>query len=416
MKQEAQLIGQQKQKLLLSMAMTQSFQILQLPVLELAEWLKTEIEQNPTLEWEEIGEEADHHRGSTRFEIALPHTISLFEHLMAQANQHFVSESDRKIAEFIIGNLDEKGFLTDTELLKEESAEQILFEIQTFDPPGIAATSVQHSLLIQLNLKNKKSTLAYTLIKDHYDDLLQNRLPLLQKKLNCTLEELNAAIKLDIASLNLQPAAHFHPTPVQPLIPDIEIAKENDTLTIVINERPMPKFRLTSQYEQLVTLDAEEKKTVRQFTHSGKQLIQSVQKRSSTLRSIAEEVLRHHYLFMNGEADELLPLPVHETAAALNLSESTIARAISHKYLSCPKGIYSLKMFFSPAFKKADVSVHTAKTLLKKMVEEEDKKSPFSDEELAAKMSLHGIPCARRTVTKYRKHLNIGPASHRRQW
>lgn len=434
MRQETHLAGEQKQKLLLTQAMTQSFHVLQLPVLELAEWLSTEIEQNPALEWEESkpDEISEHYTGpsvtkTAAEDLSIPHTESLFGHLMSQAQQHFFTNDERAIAELIIGNLDERGFLplNFADLAKDypdETVRHVLAEIQTFDPSGIGARDLQECLLIQLRYKQKGSSLAYTLIKEHFSDLLHNRLPLIQKQIGCPLEEISHAIKQDIAGLNLHPGAHFNPIPIQPLIPDIEILKENDTWRIEINRQPLPKFRLSPSYAGCVkeaSLSPDEKKTLRSFTNSGKSLLEGLRKRTSTLQLIAEILLKHHRHFLSGESTELLPLTMQETAEMLFLSESTIARAISHKYLSCPRGIFPLRTFFSQAFKKAEsetISIYTAKNLLKKMIEEEDKKHPLSDEQLAIKMGLYGIPCARRTIAKYRHLLKIGPASHRRKW
>ncbi len=422
-----------KQQQMLTAGMQQALHVLQLPLIELSEWLKAEIEQNPLLtavedEGEGREEEPDSidtaeldfeqnsfeilERGDENFTRGLfsdseesksgiepqtPYSPSLFEHLMQQARLAFHTKEELTQAEWIIGNLDERGFFTG------EGPSAILEVIQQFDPPGIAARNLQESLRIQLRLKGKATDLAYRVIDQHFEDLIHNRLPLVQKNLGCTAEELKAAIHQEIASLNLQPAGCLPSSPLPSLTPDLILRKEEKGWSVEVNEEWIPKFRLVEGASES------------RYLASARWLRRALERRQATLKAIAHYLIKTQGAYLSGDQQGLLPMTMEEVAQAIGLHESTIARAVADKYVSCPRGLLALRSFFTAALAEG-VSNHTVKQLLKQMIAEENKRLPLSDRALSLKIAQRGIPCARRTVAKYRSTLKIPSAAQRRQW
>jgi RNA polymerase sigma-54 factor len=419
------------QSLVLTMAMQQALYVLQMPVTELVQWVQLQIEQNPLLQFddssaEDAPEELDfenqgfeilnhlddtfvqglfpdeHVEEKAPLENLAPASVTLFDHLMEQARSTFSAEQLPQ-AEEIIGNLDEKGFLGEC-----DADPEILKTIQTFDPPGIAARNLRESLLIQLSLQNKEKSLASFLIERHFDDLLRCRLAYLAKKLQMKASEIQAALKKDISPLDFQPGARFKKVLAAVVIPDIYIEQTDLGYLVKVNESILPRFTLTpSSFANLS----------RHYTE-GKWMEQVLAKRREILTKIIRLLLEKHADFFSGATQNLNPLSMLDTSKELQLHESTIARAVKDKYVACPQGIFPLRHFFphtSTTESGKAISHLDAKQLLKQLVEFEDKNKPLSDNALARAMAKAGIPCARRTVAKYRRVLNIPPASHRRK-
>lgn len=421
-----------QQALVLTLGMQQALHVLQLPITDLVQWVQQQIEQNPLLQFDETSSEdpieldfdvqgfevLDHLDETfvqalfpeqpleeyTSLENSIPSSISLHEHLMQQARTVFDNPEHLAEAEQIIGNLDEKGFLGDF-----TADPQILQMIQTFDPPGIAARHLQDSLLIQLKFQKKENSLAYMLIFNHFEDLLSGRLSFLAKKLHLSVSDIQAALKRDISSLDFHPGGRFQTTLSPAVIPDIIIEQEGDHFEVKINESPLPRFTLSPP--SLANLN-------RHHTE-GKWMERILKRRQEILTHIAQYLLKKHALFFSGAAQNLKPLSMQEMALELQIHESTVARAVKDKYVYCPRGVFSLRYFFPHAATKneegAPISHLDSKQLLLQLILQEDKKNPLSDHALASAMSKAGIPCARRTITKYRKILKIPPASLRKK-
>jgi len=428
----------QQQKLLMTTAMQQAIYVMQLPILELSEWVKTEIENNPVLdvqlpEWdisETIAPKCkkhtlERHQPKELLENLIATPASLFDHLIAQARFHFTDPHDLSLGQWIIGHLDEKGFLTTplsefTHIAPEEKFQEVLSVIHTFDPAGIGARSIQESFLIQLRLKNKQDTTAYQIIASHFEDLLHNRLQKISKHFQLPLEEVSQAVKRDIVPLNLNPGDRFTTHYARTIIPDLFLLCVDDTWKIEINHTFLPTFHLSSSYQKAVEqecLKPEEQTYLRRHLTSGKWVRHIVEKRKMTLLKMGQFILKNQSAFFEG--GKLAPLAMSDAATTLGLHESTIARAVSNKYISCPQGMFALKDFFSHSLRGHEgstVSQHTLRLKLKELIANENKQKPLSDAQISEQLSTCGIPCARRTVTKYRRQLKIAPASKRRRW
>ncbi|MBY0529800.1 MAG: RNA polymerase factor sigma-54 [Rhabdochlamydiaceae bacterium] len=445
-KQNANISTKQSQHLLLSLAMQQAFHVLQMPVLELAEWLRLEIEQNPLLEIDHSQDKnrepldelcqdtADYSqyldRATEEFEkkrkayqeSLLTYPISLYEHLMVQARFTFETQEELNIAELLIGHLDKQGFLS-TPLneiapdIDPKRVARILGVLQTFDPPGIAALDLRSSLLQQLRLKDKENTLGYTIVEKHFENLIHNRLPLIAKQLKLSIAQVQQIVSSEISPLDIHPGYPFHEEYACPLIADVHLDAREGEWFITVNHGPLPHFKVSSSYTK--GLEQQEKVFVRRHLANGKWLKKIVHRRQDTLRCIATYLIKKQEPFLSGEQKTLHPMTIQEMADALQMHESTIARAISNKHISCPQGMFSLRSFFTHGITCQNgqkVSNHTLRQLLAQIVEKEDKIRPLSDDAIAHQFKKMGIPCARRTVAKYRQHMRIAPAARRRKW
>jgi RNA polymerase sigma-54 factor len=365
----------------------------------------------------------------TYLEQSISAKQSLSQQLLSQAHDTFEDPLDLEISEILIGYIDEFGFLKTpiTEIcflhqLAEEDVKRVLKETQSFEPQGIAAASIQESLLIQLRCQNKESSLAYQLIRDYYDELLHHHIPTIQKKLKLPFDAIQEAIEHDIAKLDLHPGSHFSSLPSQTIIPDATIQQDGEKLYVEIERDSTPSLRVNLNYLKMLNDSAVPKETKHFIKHhifSARWLMRNLQQRYSTLERIAQSLcVRQHDFFTKPEG-QLVPLTMKMIAEELDVHESTIARTVSNKYIYTPKGLFSLRSFFTTKYiseEGEDLSASTIKQAIAEMIEQEDKQHPLSDEKISSLLKEKGIPCARRTVAKYRTALKIGNAQQRRKY
>jgi RNA polymerase sigma-54 factor len=446
--QENKLLINQQQQLLINLAMKQAFHVLQLPLLELAEWLKTEIEANPVLEiglpdeslktsLDEPAKEQNILRNKSQEQIEkrrkehrenlLIAPISLYEHLTRQVALTIEDPKNIHLAKLIIGHLNDKGFL-ETSLneiapcVPIEIKQKVLSEIQSFDPPGIGARNLQECLLLQLKLKKKETGLGYQIISEHFDALIQNRMPSISQKLNVKMKDLVETIEREIAPLDLNPGYRYLYQPTAAIIPDIHLLCVEEKWQIEINTSFLPRVQIAPIYIEALqerSLENQETLYLRRQLANGKWLKRIIQRRNDTLYRIAELTLKKQLHFFNGEKASLKPMTVKEVSGELGLHESTITRAVANKYIACPQGLFPLKSFFNQAVKTQNgekISKHTLRKILLCTIERENKLQPMSDEEITNHLHKLGIACARRTIAKYRNALKIAPAIKRKKW
>ena len=407
------------QRLVMNMGMRRAFEVLQMPIAELSDWLEREIEQNPTLEI------AKRRQGDLSYlEMTIPQAPSQREHLAREIQDHFDGEKEREIAEYIGGSLDVKGFLTLSveELSSALNVEKslvlnVLRIFQRMEPVGLGTEGVREALLVQLEVRGLKRSVLYSVVEQYYTDLLHSRLKKISKMFGLSTQELKSLIASDLRPLTPFPG-HFFLHPYNPSItPDITVEKENDMWKIEVRE--LPSFRIQPSCLRVVkdkSLKGEDLKYIRRHVAEGKWLSHILERRQSTLEKIMAYILKKQADFLEGTLDTPLPMTMCEIAAALEKSESTITRAIAHKYVASPIGLLKLRSFFTQAIvtDKGVVSNKKAKDLLVKWIAQEEK--PLSDEALSKRLKAEGIPCARRTVAKYRQGLNILKASTRKAW
>lgn len=398
----------QRQKLNLSQALHRSLQILQFSQLELRDFLEEEIDKNPLLK--RVGHPAS--RSSFSFE-ELPSKPSLYESLLAQVKESFSNETEKKLALALCSHLDEQGFLTHSlELLSVlyvtslPLMKRLVTQLQTFSPPGIFARNLKEALLLQLERQGLKSAPVYPLIRDSFEDLLHGRYRALKKKTSLSSRELQTAIQ-KLSSLELRPTSPFESSPIQPLYPDLRIQKiGSGQWKVELVEELVPRFKIEEKYLKLPPLPPSEQGTLRTFTVGAKWLLRSVQRRRKLLLSLASHLIRKQTSYLNGTGP-LVSLSPSKLAEECGVHESTISRALNEKYIDTPRGILPLKAL-------CPVANDPAKELLQKLIAQENKAAPQTDEELAKEMEKKGWKLARRTIAKYRKELHISPASARK--
>lgn len=399
------LIFSPERSLQLTLKMQQAFAILQMSQQELAEFLYEEIEKNPLLE--EV-RPAPSSRDIP--EIASPYSFQ--DVLSSQIREHFHTIEDQKIAELLMGYLDEKGFLgaplpqiAQDHGLSLESVEKVLEVLQTFDPPGLFARDLQESLLLQLKRHGRANTDAFFLIEHHFQDFLKGRYLRIQKaKKSLDLAE---AIHV-LAQLSLRPIEKFRSEIVSPIVVDVVIEEvEEKGWSVRLVGDFLPTFHMHTKYDALRVVSKEERKTLQFWRSQGKWLLYALQKRKELLLAISIYITARQQEFL-GLRGPLKVLTLAEIAKHLSLHPSTISRALREKYAETPRGILLLKTLVTSSPEAIEI-----KTQIQKIIENEDKHNPLTDEEVAEQ--LNGIQggIARRTMAKYRKELNIPIARKR---
>lgn len=448
--------------------MQQSLQLLQTPTLELRHMIQQELDANPTLEdetndvsieeastpdedeefdkelaelsqldeeWREYmaqartaaprRDDADERHQFMMDSIIDP--ITLQEHLLNQLSFSPVSGDLSKHCQMLIGNIDENGFLqVDIEELcfdlgiPIDDLEDARGIIQSFDPVGIGAEDLRDCLLIQLERLGKFHSLEYQIVDHHLEDLARKRYPQIAKKLTVSPEDISKAAEL-ISSLDPRPGSRFSSNQNTYVVPDVSVEKIGDEWIVALNDEQIPRLRISKAYKEL--LATEDGKTARGYIRdkikSGKFLIKCIHQRQSTIRGIAEEIVKRQADFFEEGPSKLKPMNMAQIAAVIEVHETTVSRAVSGKYISTPHGVFEMKYFFTTGYQKEDgqtLSNTSVKQTLANVVADEDKKKPLSDQALVKIMEEKGIKIARRTVAKYREELNILPSHMRRTY
>lgn len=466
------------QKMIMSAHMQQALHLLQLPLLELEPFIEEQVVANPILEiaseadFEESVPPEENNEGNEEKEVTISDNdlsilsrleddmrdhfssdtvpmkrsdeeeklkafqensicshLSLYDHLLQESHDTFEAPQDLQIAEILIGYIDAFGFLktplseiASLHNLTQKNLERILKEIQTFEPYGIGAMSVQESLLIQLRCLGKEKTLAYQIIEAHYDELLHNHLPAMQKSLGCSFEQLQQTIEHDIAKLDLHPGTHFSSQPVQAIVPDVTIRQEDEHLLVDVDRDRAPSLRLNHQYLHMLRDPETAPETVqflKRHLFSARWLMRNLQHRYSTIERIAEVLAVKQYRFFTDPTGQLEPMTMRVMAEELNLHESTIARTVANKYVNSPRGIFPLRSFFTTKYVSEEgetLSSQTIKDAIFKLIEKEDKCRPLSDAKISDLLKENGIVCARRTVAKFRMAFQIGNTQQRKKF
>ncbi len=366
------------------------------------------------LEWDFIS-----HSSSLPFD--LPAGYSLIDHLSAQAREAFLEKEDLVIAEALFRNLDEKGFLSialhdlrQSLNVSSHKLQRVLSIVQTFDPAGIAAQSIKECLLLQLKAKNKRDSLAYHIVDKSYEDLLQSRFEILQKKYKITRQTLKKDVIEELKSLSLRPTrTHFSEVY---LYPDLLLRKEGIKWTLEVNEKDLPFFRIKNEYQIFLNRCAckKEKEILQSYLNKGKWLMRNLNRRRKILLQVGLFIVKKQQGFLEGKRG-LIPLTIKEIAQKLCLHESTIARACNEKCIDTPFGVKPLRFFLSHSVGgKTNTSAAALLEILSELLKKEDKFHPYSDRQIAEKLQEKGISCARRTIAKYRKKLVLSPRRGRK--
>jgi RNA polymerase sigma-54 factor len=361
------------------------------------------------------------------FEQFLSRSPDLHDHLIWQLRLSREGDDVRHVAELIIGNIDENGYLlaTNEEIEKisqaaPEIVEEALILVQGFDPPGIAARDLKECLLLQLRPLNLLGTLVETIISNHLDLVSKKKYHNIARLCNVSFDDVSAAVKV-IECLDPKPARNFTVASTNYISPDVFIIKADSGYQIILNDEGLPKLRINSFYHRLLTqknlISKEERQFLEDKLRSAVWLIKSLDQRNKTIYRVTESILTYQHDFFDGDVTNLKPLNLKDIATELSLHESTISRVTSNKYLACPHGIFSFKYFFSNAIPSdsGELSSTSVKEMIRKIISEEDPSSPLSDMKIGDIFKRQNITIARRTIAKYREELKIPSQSQRRR-
>lgn len=376
-----------------------------------------------------IKRSVDEDKLKTYLEQSITFEPSLGDQLIQQAHDTFDEAKELEIAEILIGYIDEYGFMKTAipeicllHQLAQDDVNAVLKEIQTFEPYGVGASSIQESLLIQLRCMHKENSLAYQIVRDYYDPLLHNHIPLIQKGLKCSYEEIQEAIEKEIAKLDLHPGTHFSSMQTRTIIPDVTLRLENEKLIVDVDRDYTPPLRVNHRYLTMLndpSVPIETKHYIKHHLFSARWLMRNLQQRYSTLERIAQCLADKQMAFFTQPDGELVPLTMKCLADELNVHESTIARTVSNKYIYSPRGLFPLRSFFTNKYvsdEGEDLSSSTIKQAIQDLINQEDKNHPLSDDKISALLKEKGMTCARRTVAKHRTALQIGNTQQRRKF
>jgi RNA polymerase sigma-54 factor len=364
---------------------------------------------------------------------------SLVQQLYDQLALTDLSVADREIGEFIIGNLDDRGYLAcSTEELAQSlqvpaaDVERVLVAIQTFDPPGIAARDLQECLLIQLQLReDENKDLALQVVRSHMEDLTKRRFTRITRTLGISLEELRGAIEL-IQSLQPHPGSFRNSdynglltldTEVSYITPDLIVEKVGDEWVVSLTDGTLPSLRINAAYSKLLKNSRRNGKDevqnyVAKKLNDARWLINAIHQRRTTMLKVANYLVQAQMDFFEKGPAFLKPMVLQDVADAVSMHVSTISRVSNGKYMQTPHGVFELKYFFDSRVSTddgEDVSARSVKERISRLVESEDKASPLSDQEIGDILGKEGLQIARRTVAKYRDQLEIPSQRYRKE-
>ncbi len=376
-----------------------------------------------------IAEETERKHDAMANMAARPQTLQ--DYLHEQIGWFNLDRNVRAMADRIIYNLDSNGYLQSSleDLIGPDSneedlalAKQALAVIHRLDPPGVAARNLRECLLLQLTPGMPYYEELRTLISSHLEDLEHNRLPVIAKKTGYSLELIQETIR-ELRKLNPKPGAKFSEAFVPTVTPDVFVdPADGGGYEVRLEDGRTPSLFISPHYRRLLSsgkADEETREFIKRKLNSAQWLIDSIQQRRNTLTRVAQAIVDHQTEFLNRGPEFIEPLKMQQIADKVGVHVTTVSRAVDDKWIQTPRGIFPLKRFFCGGTVGADgeeVAWDAVRLKLQEIVDGEDKQNPFSDEHLVKELAKHGITVARRTVTKYRKAMDIPSSRQRRDW
>ena len=356
---------------------------------------------------------------------------TLCDHLHEQLSNYELTQAERLAADKVIYNLDVNGYLpmpveelvdADGPAGQEAHLLKALAVVQNMDPPGVAARDLKECLLLQIRHDMPNARNLRRLVGDHLEDLAANRLPLIQRKTGCSIEEIEE-LRLQLHSLKPKPGAIFTTPIVVPVKPDVYVDQMPDgTWKVRLEEIDLPNLRISPLYRDML-MSADTDPTTREYIkrkiNAAQWLIDAIEQRRSTLLKTSQAIVDHQTGFLLEGPEAIEPLKMQQIADRIRMHVTTVSRAVDDKWLQTPRGLHSLRKFFVGGTVSADgeeVAWDTVRIKLQEIVDGEPKDSPYSDDDLVDELGKRGITVARRTVTKYRKAMKIPSSRQRRDW
>lgn len=453
---------------MLTPKMQQALKVLQLSNLELDTYLEQELAENPALdkveqeettgdtessngtdaneepvdddrfvdawndyyyEGRDFSRRSDGGREDTKrgfIENTLTKEESLASHLMRQLRISLDDPCDLKIGEWIIGEIDERGYFSGD--IEEKAAELgvsvedvqgVLDRVQTFDPPGIGAGSIQECLEIQLYNECPNDSVARKIVREHWHEFEKRQFGRIAKALGLSVEEIQEKAEF-IATLDPWPGRRFSGEAARYIIPDVIVTEIDGEHLVMLNDDSLPRLRISSEYHRMLKngrIGDDAANYIRQKFNSARWLIKNIEQRKSTIFKVTRCIMELQRDFLEKGPGALKPLTLQDIATRVDMHESTISRVTNNKYVQTPQGIFELKFFFSSSIGTdvgEDASASAVKEKIRRLVEGEPKQKPLSDQKMADILKREGLNIARRTVTKYREAMKILPSKLRK--
>ena len=412
----------QKQSIIPKQILQSSF--LELGLDDIEKELENEIQKNPVLiekniedskdkDYERYG--LDNQENYDLFLSNLPEDKNVIDNLISQIDQSEIDNLSKEIAQQIILNVDNSGFLdSELELIADstdssiEDVENILEFVKTLNPKGVGCKDLQEYLILQMNPEEK---IALSIIRDYFDEFLNQEFLDIKSSLSCSDTDFDNALSI-ISSKNFAPIIDLN-VENQQINPDVILRMKDEEWIILINDRHLNRFKISNEYLNAAMnaeTPKEEKKFIDDHISSAQNLLDTILFRSDTLRKVVNEIIHIQHDYLSEKQQHPNPLKLEDIAKKIDMDISSISRAVKNKYIDSPLGTLSLKSFFtSKIIKKSGkiVGAEELKTAIKNIVESEDKNQPLSDLEIVQLLDAKDFSIARRTVAKYRESMNI---------
>lgn len=386
-------------------------------------------------------ERAESEDDEDRYERVPVTQMSLQEHLLSQLHLAISDAEMTRVGEYLIGMLDDRGYLLPAEeegadggdpcvrLLEliaretessRETVEKVIQVIQSLEPTGVGARSLQECLLIQLRARGEGSGLAHRIVAERFEDLKSRRYQEIARSLKVTPEQVQAAVDI-IATLNPSPGGQISSEGVKYVYPDLVVERVGEDYEVFLNDKNVPRLRISPTYERVLRTSPKNDKTreyVQSKLNSAKWLIQTIEQRRRTMVKVMRCIVKEQREFFEKGIRFLKPLTLQQVASQIDMHESTVSRVTRSKYVQTPRGVFELKFFFSSGIETEngdEISARSARDIIQQLIDQEDKKEPLSDQRIADILHEKGLRIARRTVAKYREQLAVPPARYRKR-
>ena len=359
---------------------------------------------------------------------------TLFNHLHDQLSNYDLSALERQAAEKIVYNLDANGYLStpledlvDPDGPPDRATQLALLEkalgvVQGMDPLGVAARDLRECLLLQIRSDTPRARQLRRLVSDHLEDVAGNRLPLIERKTGYSIAEIEQ-LREQLHTLNPKPGAVFSVPFVPAVKPDVYVEQQVDgSWKVRLEDVDLPNLRISPLYRQMLLspdTDPDTREYIKRKINSAQWLIEAIEQRRSTLLKTAQAIVDHQIRFLTEGPEAIEPLKMQQIADRIGMHVTTVSRAVDDKWLQTPRGLYPLRRFFVGGTVSADgdeVAWDAVRLKLQEIIDQEPKDDPYSDDALVEELGKRGITVARRTVTKYRKAMDIPSSRQRRDW
>ncbi|HAK36898.1 MAG: RNA polymerase factor sigma-54 [Nitrospinaceae bacterium] len=389
--------------------------------------------ENPDMDWDtyfqdniDRGSSAESYTERPSIEATYKKEPSLHDHLLWQLNLTLNDEREKFIGSCIIGNIENDGYLgceiseiCEISQAEESEATDILKIIQGFEPIGVGARSLKECLMIQAKADENCTPLILKLIDQYLDRLEERYLLKISAELKIRVESIVEAVK-KISGYNPKPGQIISSEQIDYVVPDIFVTKTKKGYDVTLNDDGIPKLRISPYYQNLLKTSSkgETKDYLEDKHRSALWLIKSVDQRRQTIDKVGKSIVKLQEEFLNQGFSYLKPMVLKDVAKDIEMHESTVSRITTNKYIDTPQGVFELKFFFHSGIKSymgGSMSSIRVKNIIKEVIAEEDERKPLTDDEMVQVLMRRNAKIARRTITKYRKELNIPPASKRKR-